>query len=1090
MKLSEISIQRPVLATVMSLILVLVGVIGVSKLSVREYPDIDPPVVSVSTTYLGASAEVMESTITELLEDELIGIEGIRSMISTSRDEVSNIVIEFKLERNVDVAAQDVRDRVSRARGRLPDDIEEPVISKQDTDANAIMWLGLGGEGFSQLQLTDYADRYIIDQLQTVSGVGRVIIGGAREYAMRLWLDPLKMAARGITAQDVDEALANKNVELPSGRVEGVNREFTVRTLGELQTAEEFNRLIIKRVDGVPVYLRDIGMAEIGPRSDRTLVRFGMRDENGDFTMQTAVGLGVVKQSKANTLDVASGVKEKIKEIIPHLPKGMTLKTAYDSSVFIQDSINEVVQTLAIAFVLVVAVIYLFLGNFRATLIPAVSIPISLITTFALMYALGYTINILTLLALTLAIGLVVDDNIVVLENIYRRMELGEAPMEAAVKGIREIAFAVIATTAALVAVFLPIVFMEGVTGRLLKEFSVVLAGSVIVSAFVALTLSPMLCSRWLKPVSMPDSGLRGESRLEAIKQGFRRWIDRVNSWYARTLPFSFQLKGWIATGMVVMLLACAAMYFFMPKGFLPFDDRSNIFTWVKSPEGSTLKYTSKAIRKAEAVYTTTPEVERVFSVIALSQGGVGQVNQGFMFVGLVPPHERDKKQKMLVGELFPKLGAIPEALVFPNNPPSGPNRGFGGQVQMSLLGDNIDDLVVVAGRVLQRAQREVPELVNARTDLTIDKPQLSIRINREKAATLGVSVRDIARSLQIFLAGDALSTFKVNSKRYDVVAQAFPEDRLTPSQLATIYVEGTTLAGEAQLVPLTSVIDFEEKTVPPAIGHYNRRRAVTIDGSLAPDPTISLGNVLEKLAAIAEEEMAPEMEIAWKGESKEYFDAGYAFIFAFVIAVAVVFLVLAAQFESWRDPFIVMFTVPLAVCGAIFTLFGLVYGSFFIQNAASFLMMVPFIRDVATVDFSLNVFSQIGIVLLVGLVTKNGILIVEFANQIRENHPELTVREAVIEAAGVRFRPILMTSIATILGALPIAIGLGTGIDSRKPLGAVIVGGMIFATLLTFYVIPVVYEVLTKKGLVTKRLSDHPTEIETMSSSGPSSTR
>jgi hydrophobe/amphiphile efflux-1 (HAE1) family protein len=1040
MWISNLSIRRPVLSSVMSILLILFGVVSLSFLSVREYPDIDPPVISVTTVYPGASSEVIESTVTERLEDELIGIEGIRSMTSVSREGVSSIVIEFVLERNVDTAAQDVRDRVSRARGRLPDDIEEPIISKQDTDASAIMWISLYGKNFSPLQITDYADRYIKDELQTVDGVGQVIIGGEREYAMRLWLDPNKMAARHVATTDVEKALTNENVEIPSGRVESTNREFTVRTLGEMKTPEQFDQLIVKREGGHPIYLRDIGHAAIGPKDDRSLVRF-----NGE----PAVGLGIVKQSKANTLDVAKAVKKKLVEIRKTLPPGLMMDTAYDTSVFIQRSIDEVVESLFVAFGLVVLVIFMFLRNVRATFIPAISIPISLVSTFALMYFLGYTINTITLLGMTLTIGLVVDDTIVVLENIYRRIELGEKPMDAAFKGTQEIGFAIIATTAVLVAVFLPILFMGGSLGRILKEFAVVVAGSVLISGFVSLSLTPMLCARLLKHQSESEQRRRGP--LASALEGFHHWLEGMANRFQVTLQGLMNKKGWVFAGVVLMVLASGMMYVLLPREFLPIEDRANILTIISSPEGSTMAYTDKAVRKAEAVYQHTPEVTKLFSVIGLSQAGPGQVNSGIMFVMLKPREERARKQQQVVQGLIPQLMSIPEAFVFPISPPSSPIQTFGSPIEMAIqTSGDIQQLNQVVGKILARAGKEVPGIMNLDTDLKLNKPQLEVSINREKASLLGVSVRDVARTMQILLGGLNISTFQYSGKRYDVMVQANPVFRATPDQLASMYVNGR----DGMLVPLSNVIDYREAVAPKELDHYNRMRAATISGALTPFPGNSMGKVLDQLRSIAQEEIAPNMRLAWKGEAKEFFDANSATYFAFLLALIVVFLVLSAQFESFTDPLIVMLTVPLALAGAILTLFFLSYIPMLIK-------MIPLFAQWDPVNYSLNVYSQIGLVLLVGLVTKNGILIVEFANQIREHSPEKSVRDAVIEAARIRFRPIVMTSVATIFGAIPIAVGLGAGLDGRKPMGAVIVGGMLLATFLTLYVVPLMYDVV-----------------------------
>lgn len=1050
MWISDLSIRRPVLATVMSLLLLLLGLVSLSFLSVREYPDIDPPVVSVTTVYPGASAEIMETTITERLEDELIGIEGIRSMVSSSREGVSSVIIEFELERSVDTAAQDVRDRVSRARGQLPNDVEEPIIAKQDTDASAIIWLSLYGKNYSPLQITDYADRYIKDQLQTLDGVGQVIIGGEREYAMRVWLDPQKMAARQVTVLDIEKALNTENVDIPSGRIESRLREFTVRTRGELDTPDEFNRLIVKRVQGVPVYLRDIGHAAIGARDDRSLVRF-----NG----VPAVGLGIVKQSKANTLDVANAVKKKLVDLRKTLPPGLKMETAFDSSLFVQQSIDEVTESLYVAFGLVVLVIFLFLGTVRATFIPAISIPISLVSTFIIMNALGYTINTITLLGLTLTIGLVVDDTIVVLENIHRRIELGEKPMEAAFKGASEIGFAIIATTVVLAAVFLPILFMGGILGRILKEFAVVVAGSVLVSGFVSLTLTPMLCARLLKA----DVHTKKRGPVASFLGGFNRITENIADLFQRVLGSWMIHKWWVFGALTVLIAICGFLYGLLPREFLPLDDRSTVLSFVSAPEGATMAYTDKAVRKAESIFMKTPEVSTLFSVIALGAEGPGQVNSGIMFASLKPTHARARKQQEVVNALMPGLLSIPEAFVFPINPPSSPVASFGKPIEMAVQtpGD-IHQLAGVLDRIQARASKEIFGLVNVESDLKLDKPQLEIAIDREKASLLGVSVQDIARTMQILLGGLDISTFQYNGKRYDVMVQALPELRATPDQLSTLYVAGQ----DGLMVPLSNLIKSSEAVAPKELNHYNRMRAGTISGAMIPIPGLSMGNVLDQLKHVAEQEMGSDMRIAWKGEAKEFFDAGTATYFAFLLAIIIVFLVLAAQFESFLDPLIVMLTVPLAIAGAILTLFILSYAPLLIKQ-------IPIFANWFPVNYSLNVYSQIGLVLLVGLVTKNGILIVEFANQIRENSPELTVRQAVTQAARIRFRPIVMTSIATIIGALPIAVGLGSGIDSRKPLGAVIIGGMLLATFLTLLVIPLVYDLLKGRS-VSKHSARH----------------
>lgn len=1019
MFLSDVSVRRPVLAIVVSILLILFGLMGLSRLSVREYPDIDPPLVSVSTVYPGANPEVVESTITEPLEEELTSIEGIKTLTSKSQEQLSSIIIEFELDRDVDVAAQDVRDRVSRARGRLPNDIEEPIVTKQDSDAQAIMWISLYGDDYSPLQISDYADRYIKDQLQTVAGVGRVIIGGRREYAMRLWLEPEKMAAHQITALDVRDALTDNNVEIPSGRIEGEEREFTVRTQGQMKRPEAFNRMIVKEVDGMPVRIEDIGWAEIGARDDRSLVRF-----NGI----PAVGLGIVKQSKANTIDVAHGVKEKLKEIRKTLPKGLNMEAAYDSSLFIEKSVEEVKETLYIAGLLVVLVIFIFLRDLRSTFIPAVAIPVSIVATFGIMYALGYTINILTLLGLTIAIGLVVDDTIVVLENIYRHIEEGEPPFEAALKGTREIGFAVLATTFVLVAVFIPLAFMTGTTGRLFSEFAIVVAGSVLISGFVSLTLAPALCGKMLKPLTAkptphPEAPIRGLTRW---LDWFNNTIDSLRQTYSVSLDWAMKHRPLVVFEVAVLCFLSLAAFNFLPKEFLPLEDRSQVFTVVSAPEGATLEYTDKAVRQAEAIYRAQPEVNKFFSVIALSAEGVGAVNSGFIFVTLVPKNERERKQQTVVEAIFPMMFGIPEAFVFPLNPPSGPTRGAGKPFQMVIQGFDINELAEVTQKIVAKAS-EIPGMIQVDTDLKLNKPQLEVTINRDKASELGVTIRDIATTMQILLGGRDLSTFQLNSKRYDVMVQMPKQFRMTPEQLDNIYVPGSN----QQLVPLSNVVNTYEAVAPQSFNHYSRLRSATVDAVLLP--FLPMGDAISKMEKIAREEMPVNMRLEWAGESREFLLTQSASNYVFWIAILVVFLVLAAQFESFIHPLIILVTVPLAICGAILSLYF----------TAS----------------SLSIYSIIGMILLVGLVTKNGILIVENANQQMEGNPLLSAREAAIRAAEIRFRPILMTSLATIIALVPVALGYGAGGESRQPLGIAIVGGMVVSTFFTLYVIPMVYD-------------------------------
>ncbi len=1022
MWLSDISIKRPVLATVMSLVLLLLGTISLLRMPVREYPDIDPPIVSVSTVYPGASPETVEATITEPLEDELTSIEGIKSITSTSREELSNIVIEFELSRNVDIAAQDVRDRVSRARNRIPDVAKEPIIAKQDADAQAIMWLGLAGENYTRRQLSDYADKYLVDNLQTVPGVGRVIIGGAREYAMRLWLDPIKMAARGVTQSDVEDALNDKNVDIPSGRIEGDQVEFSVKTEGDLYTPEMFDAMVIKTVDGVPVFLRDIGRAEIGARDERSMVRF-----NG----KPAVGLGIVKLSKANTLDVAHAVKTRLGVLEKKLPPGMIIKSSYDSSLFIERSISEIKESLIVAGVLVIVVILLFLGSARSAIIPAVSIPVSIVAAFTVMNALGFTINTFTLLALTLSIGLVVDDTIVVLENITRHIDMGKSPLQAAVEGTREIGFAILATTISLIAVFIPIGFMSGSVGKLFYEFSISVATAVLVSGFVSLSLAPMMCSRLLKPGhDLLEKSRNGRGVFGFIKQIFADVggiFTSSSRFYAPALEWALHHPKTIVFVSLFTIAFSLGLAKFIPHDFLPTEDRGSFIVVIKAPEGSTLSYTDRAVRRAEAILKEIPEIEKYFSVLALSAEGAGRVNEGIMFTLLTPWEERKVKQQEIVAQIQPQIMQIPEAFAFPINPPSGPQMGFGGSIQMVLQGFDIQELNRCAEEIIKRSST-IPGIINLDSSLKLNKPEIEVHINRERAAELGVTPKAISQALQTLLGGIEMTEFQLANKRYDVVIQADPQFRNIPEAINSLMVKGR--GGE--MIPLANLVTLQETVSPNELGHYNRLRSVTISGSNVPF-LLTLGDALSKMEAIAKDVVPQDVQITYAGESREFKEAGTAFYWAFAMALIFIYLVLAAQFESFKHPFVILLTVPLATSGALLTLF--------FTNA------------------SINVYSQIGIVLLIGLVAKNGILIVEYANQLREEG--MSTYEAVLQASLIRYRPILMTSIATVFGAVPIAFALGVGSESRQTLGIAIVGGMIFSTFLTLFLVPVVYKIM-----------------------------
>ncbi len=1025
MRIAATSIRRPVLATVMSLLILLFGAIALIRLPVREYPDVDPPIVSVTTIYPGANPRVVETEVTEHLEEQINGIEGIRTLVSQSREQVSLITIEFNLDRDVDVAAQDVRDRVLRARNVLPDDIEEPIIAKQDADASPVMWIGLSGTRYSQLELSDYADRVLKENLQTLPGVASVIIGGERKYAMRLWIDADRLAAYQLTVGDIADALRGENVEIPSGRIESKSREFTVRTAGQMSTPEQFGAMIIANKAGQPIRIRDVGTAELGAEDERKLVRY-----NG----KPAIGLGVVKQSKANTIDVARAVRGEVERLRPRLPTGVEMTVAFDSSRFIEESIDEVKSTLWQAGVLVVLVIFIFLRTLRGTLIPAIAIPVSLIGTFSLLYFLGYTINIITLLGLTLSIGLVVDDAIVVLENIYRRIEGGENPMKASYEGMNEIGFAVVATTVALVAVFVPLAFLTGATGRLFKEFGVTLASAVIISTFVALTLSPMLCSRILKK----------SKRHGGVYTFLERGFDRLAGAYARILQSAVHHRGRVIVLALAWVGVAALLFGLLPKEFIPSEDRGAVFVFTQAPEGSTLPYTDRYMKQAEAVMRRQPEIEKLFSVIALGLNAPGEVSSGGMFAMLQERDQRDRSSQEIVQALLPQLMSIPGMLAFPINPPALGQSFLAQPVEFVIEGASLPELARANDQILAEA-RAIPGFVNVDSNLKLNKPELEVEIDRNRASDLGISVRDIATTLQILLGGEHLSDFKRGAKQYEVKVQLRGVDRANPQDLERLYVRGA----KGDMVQLSSVVKVRETVAPRSLNHYQRVRAATITGSIAPG--FALGEILDQLQAIANKHLPQGFTTALGGQSREFRESGTALYFTFFLAILVIYLTLAAQFESFVHPLTILFTVPLAVTGALVALL--------------------------LTRHSLNLFSEIGIVMLAGLVTKNAILIVEFANQLRERGSSLV--DAAVEASTLRFRPILMTTFSTIFGTLPIALGLGAGGESRAPMGIAVIGGMFFSTLLTLVAVPVVYVLLDEFVTFLRR---RPSESEALS--------
>ena len=1009
MVFSDISIRRPVLATVVSLMIVLLGYLSFDRLPVREYPDIDAPVVSVRTVYDGASAEVVESQVTRPLEDSLAGLESVDVMKSVSREEVSEITIKFLLERDEDSAAADVRDRVSRIRGRLPDDVDEPVIAKVEADAIPIIWIAFKSDRHSVLELTDYADRYIQDRLQTIPGVARVNIGGERYYAMRLWLEVGKLAAHGVTVQDVEQALRSRNLEIPGGRIESTQREFTVLAETDLRTAEQFNDLIVREVNGRLIRLRDVGRAELGAQEERKYVRV-----NGE----TAVGLGVVKQSKANTLAVARGVHAELERVRAALPEGMEIQNSFDSSIFIDESIREVFITLLEALALVTLVTFLFLRTLRATLIPFVTIPVSLVGSFIFIYALDFSVNVLTLLGLVLAIGLVVDDAIVMLENVHRRVEQGIAPMQAAMAGSREIGFAIVAMTLTLATVFAPLAFMGGTTGKLFTEFAMAVSGAVLISGFVALTLTPMMCSRLLR--HEPRHG-----RVYTAIGDFLEWLTRF---YRRVLQGALRLR-WLVLALVVVVAGASYRLFVTLKAELsPLEDRGFVMAIINTPEGASVEYTDRYARILDDLLKQIPEVSVFFTVVAPGMESPTPVNNALGFVSLKPWSERTRSQQEIAAELMPKLFALPGALAFPINPPS-LGQGFRSQpVQFVIQGPSYAEISDYVAKILEQA-KAYPGLSSVDTDLKLDKPQLRVDVDRNRAADLGVEIEEVGRALETLLGGRQVTRFKREGEQYDVIVQLSGQERNTPRDVSSIYVRGD---GD-QLVPLSNLVSVRESTAPKQLNHFNRLRSATVTANLGPGASLSDG--LDFLERTAREELPAAAKTALDGESKEFRESSSSLLITFFFAVVFIYLVLAAQFESFIDPFIILLTVPLAVTGALLAL-HLTGGT-------------------------LNVYSQIGLVMLVGLITKNGILIVDFANQLRRSgQPKY---DAVVAAAGMRLRPILMTTCAMILGALPLALATGAGAESREQIGWVIVGGLAFGSVLTLFVIPAAYTLLSR---------------------------
>jgi multidrug efflux pump len=1012
MILSDVSIRRPVVALVASIVVVLVGLLSFGRLPVREYPQIDSPVVTVQTSYRGASAEVVEAKITEPLEREVASIDGIQVIRSESQEEESRITVEFDLSRNVDEAANDVRDRVSRARGRLPDEIEEPRVTKADADSSPVLSLAISSDRYSRLELREFVERVAIQRLQTIPGVGSVGVRGPR-YAMRLWVDSDRLAAHQLTVVDVENALRQQNVEIPGGRIESTSREFPVRINGRMTEVAEFENLVLATRGGHQVKFSDIGRVELGAEDYRSETY---------FKGKPTVGVQVLRQAQANLLDVANGAKAMIPLIKADLPEGINVEVGFDSSVFVERSVHEVYKTLWEASVLVVLMIFLFLRDWRATMVPLVAIPVSLIGSFALMSALGFTLNTLTLLALVLAVGLVVDDAIVMLENIYRRMEEGEAPIHAAIFGARQVAFAIIATTLTLAAVFLPVAFQSGQTGRLFYEFGITLAVSVLVSAFVALTLTPMLCSRMLQHKVVDGQSQHGwfYHRTEP----FFAWL---NGLFGRTLRAAMRGRMPVLLGVLVFTVGGLFLYTRLQRELTPLEDRGIFTANLIAPIGATPEYLRLYSYDMEQMILRIPEIDRTFH-------RTGDGGRAFVFATLKPWEERTRKTQEITAELRRKFQAEVTGGQAVANPVRPFGRGRGSGVNLVLLGSDFGELQRLGGEFIT-AMRESGQFIQPRVDPSPTKPQLDVRIDRAKAADLKVPISAIASTLESLLGGRRVTEFQRGNQQYYVMVQVTDANRATPRDLARLYVRST----DGVLVQLSNVVSWSEDTVPESYPHFNRLRSVTVSAQMNEGRTI--GDGVTFLSALAKQTLPAGYTFAWDGETREFVESGSDTAVLFGLALLFTFLILAAQFESWIHPMTIFTGVFIAVAGGLLVLYCTRYWG------------------VAMTD---NLFSRFGLIMLIGLVAKNGILIVEFANQLQVQKGE-DAATAAFEAATIRFRPILMTSISTVLGAVPIAFAHGAGAETRNPMGIVVVGGLMLSTLITLYVVPIVYVLMDR---------------------------
>ncbi|MGV8997190.1 MAG: efflux RND transporter permease subunit [Parvibaculaceae bacterium] len=1000
MHISELFIRRPVFATVVALILILVGLVSYQRLTVREYPAIDEPVVTITTNYRGASASVIEREVTQPLEESIAGIEGIEVLSSASRPEQSQVTARFTLETDPNVAASDIRDRVGRVRGLLPDEIDEPIIAKVEADAQPIMFIAFKSDRMSELDITDYLDRVVKNQMQNQPGVAQVVIFGERLFSMRIWLDRERLAAYDLTAQDVENAVRQQNAEIPSGRIESKDREFTVLAKTALATPEEFGRIIVKQTGNFQVRLSEVAKIEIAAADVR---------RSATYNGVPSISIGIVKQATANPLEVSKAVNATLAEMAPNLPAGMTSNVGFDSSVFIKESIKSVYETIFEAIVLVVLVIFFFLRTFRASFIPVVTIPVSLIGTFGLMFALGFSINTLTLLSMVLAIGLVVDDAIVVLENIFRHIEDGMTPMEGAIKGSKEITFAVISMTLTLAAVYTPVAFASGRTGKLFLEFALTLASAVIVSGFMALTLTPMLCSRLLAHKSNPGR----------FERALGEWLDRLDVSYKRNLTQVLEHRRAVLIVAGCVALSCIGLFKVLNQELAPLEDRGFLLVAGRAPEGATLNFMQRYTRDIESVIAQVPEVQG-YLVVA----GFPQITNIISFSLLQPWGDRSRTQREIVEEVNHKLPKIPGLLAFAINPPSLGQSARSQPVQFVIqTSGSYDELEHYVEQVMAKV-RQNHGFVFPDSDLHLDKPQIDILVNRDKVIDAGIDVATVGRTLETFLGGRKVTRYEQSGKQFDAIIQAGDEDRRGPNDISDIYVR--SLSGK--MVQLSNLVDVKETVAPDSLNHFNQFRSATITANLSPG--YSMGEALAFMQKTAAEVLPATVKTDLDGEMREFTKSSGTLAATFMLAILFIYLVLAAQFESFSDPFIIMISVPLSIAGALAMLF--------ITNT------------------TLNIYSQVGLITLVGLITKHGILIVEFSNQLRAEGR--SIHEAVVEAAGLRLRPILMTTGAMVLGAAPLAFSSGAGAESRKAIGWVIVGGMTFGTLLTLFVVPTVY--------------------------------